>query len=209
MATGCSMGAYHAVNFFLKHPDLFEGTIALSGLYRLDRPEFGLGAADLPAVYFNSPLAYLPGLADPWFLDWYRSSRIIVCVGQGAWEDEAIEDTRGAGPLLPREIDPGLGGLLGARRQPRLAVVVRADELLPGETVRGRVIRVQWTHDAGRADALDDIAPWSAGAPAPRRRGSPAPQPTAGGAARPKTGFPLSRGRTLPGGGLLSRGCGG
>ncbi|MGE5255242.1 MAG: alpha/beta hydrolase-fold protein, partial [Hyphomicrobiales bacterium] len=32
MATGCSMGAYHAVNFFLKHPDLFEGTIALSGL---------------------------------------------------------------------------------------------------------------------------------------------------------------------------------
>jgi esterase/lipase superfamily enzyme len=34
-------------------------------------------------------------LADPWFLDRYRSSRIIVCVGQGAWEDEAIEDTRG------------------------------------------------------------------------------------------------------------------
>ena len=95
MATGCSMGAYHAVNFFLKHPDLFEGTIALSGLYRLDRPEFGLSAADLPAVYFNSPLAYLPGMSDPWFLDWYRKSRIVVCVGQGAWEHEAIEDTRG------------------------------------------------------------------------------------------------------------------
>jgi esterase/lipase superfamily enzyme len=94
MATGCSMGAFHAINFFLKHPDLFAGTIALSGLYRLDRPEFGLSAADLPAVYFNSPLAYLPGLADPWFLDRYRSSAIIVCVGQGAWEDEAIEDTR-------------------------------------------------------------------------------------------------------------------
>ena len=28
MANGCSMGAYHAVNFFLKHPDVFEGTIA-------------------------------------------------------------------------------------------------------------------------------------------------------------------------------------
>jgi esterase/lipase superfamily enzyme len=95
MATGCSMGAYHAVNFFLKHPDLFEGTIALSGLYRLDRPEFGLGAVDLPAVYFNSPLAYLPGMADSWFLDGYRKSRIIVCVGQGAWEHEAIEDTQG------------------------------------------------------------------------------------------------------------------
>jgi esterase/lipase superfamily enzyme len=94
MANGCSMGAYHAVNFFLKHPDVFEGTIALSGLYRLDRPEFQLSAAELPGVYFNSPLSYLPGLDDPWYLDWYRRSQIIVCVGQGAWEHEAIEDTR-------------------------------------------------------------------------------------------------------------------
>jgi esterase/lipase superfamily enzyme len=95
MAAGCSMGAYHAVNCFLKHPDAFAGTIALSGLYRLDRPEFGLNAADLPHVYFNSPLAYLPGLTDPWFLDRYRGSTIIVCAGQGAWEHEALEDTRG------------------------------------------------------------------------------------------------------------------
>jgi esterase/lipase superfamily enzyme len=94
MATGCSMGASHAVNFFLKHPDACNGTIALSGLCRLDPPELGLSAADLPAVYFNSPLAYLPGLADPWFLERYRRGRIIVCVGQGAWEHEAVEDTR-------------------------------------------------------------------------------------------------------------------
>jgi len=95
MATGCSMGAYHAVNFFLKHPDLCEGTIALSGLYRLDRHEFNLGAADLSAVYHNSPISYLQNLNDPWFLDWYRRSTIIVCVGLGAWEEEAIADTRG------------------------------------------------------------------------------------------------------------------
>jgi esterase/lipase superfamily enzyme len=94
MANGCSMGAYHAVNFYLKHPDVFSGTIALSGLYRLDRPEFGLQAADLPAVYFNSPLDYLPGLTDPWHLDRYREGRMIVCVGQGAWEEETLEDTR-------------------------------------------------------------------------------------------------------------------
>jgi len=94
MANGCSMGAYHAVNFYLRHPDVFAGTIALSGLYRLDRPEFGLQAADLPAVYFNSPLAYLPGLSDPWYLDRYREGTMIVCVGQGAWEEEAVEDTR-------------------------------------------------------------------------------------------------------------------
>ncbi len=94
MANGCSMGAYHAVNFYLKHPDIFAGTIALSGLYRLDRPEFGLQACDVPAVYFNSPLAYLTGLTDPWYLDRYREGKLIACVGQGAWEEEELEDTR-------------------------------------------------------------------------------------------------------------------
>ena len=94
MANGCSMGAYHAVNFFLRHPDVFQGTIALSGLYRLDRPEFGLTVGDMPAVFFNSPLNYLAGLSDPWYLEQYRQRTIIVCVGQGAWEEEAMEDTR-------------------------------------------------------------------------------------------------------------------
>ena len=94
MTNGCSMGASHAVNFFLRHPDLFGGTIALSGLYRLDRTEFGIGADELAAVYYNSPVAYLPGLSDPWYLNRYRESTIIICVGQGSWEEEAIEDTR-------------------------------------------------------------------------------------------------------------------
>jgi esterase/lipase superfamily enzyme len=106
MANGCSMGAFHAVNFFLKYPDVFEGTIALSGLYRLDRPEFQLSAAELPAVYFNSPLSYLPGLTDEGYLNRYRQSRIIVCVGQGAWEAEAIEDTRFLDHLLREKSVP-------------------------------------------------------------------------------------------------------
>jgi esterase/lipase superfamily enzyme len=94
MTTGCSMGAYHALNFFLKHPDVFEGTIALSGLYRLDRNEFGLPAHEIPYVYYNSPLNYLMGLDNSKYLDHYRESTIIVCTGQGAWEDEALADTR-------------------------------------------------------------------------------------------------------------------
>lgn len=106
MTNGCSMGALHAVNFFLRHPDLFAGTIALSGLYRLDRAEFGLGSDDLGAVYFNSPVTYLPGLDDPWYLTRYRRSTIIACVGQGAWEEEAIEDTRALDHILK---DKGIG----------------------------------------------------------------------------------------------------
>jgi esterase/lipase superfamily enzyme len=94
MAGGCSMGAYHSLNVFLKHPDVFEGVIALSGLYRLDRPEFGLSAADIPAVYYNSPIHYLSGLEDPWYLAAYRKATIVVCAGQGQWEDAAVADTR-------------------------------------------------------------------------------------------------------------------
>lgn len=94
MTNGCSMGALHAVNFFFKHPDIFEGTIACSGLYRLDRVEFGLGPADMPAVHFNSPLSYLAGLEDPWYLDQYRQRTIVASAGQGAWDEEALEDTR-------------------------------------------------------------------------------------------------------------------
>lgn len=110
MANGCSMGAYHAVNFFLKRPDVFGGAIALSGLYRLDRPEFNLTAADLPAVYYNSPLTYLPGLEDAWYMAQFNHSALIVCVGQGAWEEEALQDTRALealfrGKAIPAWVD--------------------------------------------------------------------------------------------------------
>lgn len=88
---GASMGAYHAVNALLRHPDLFDGTVAMSGLYRL-RHFIGDYVDD--AVYFNSPLLYLPGLDDPWYLDRLRAARIAIVVGQGAWEDEMLDDTR-------------------------------------------------------------------------------------------------------------------
>jgi esterase/lipase superfamily enzyme len=94
MTNGCSMGAFHAVNFFLRHPDRFAGCIALSGLYRLDRTEFGLTAENMVDVYFNSPIHYLAQMSDPWYLDRYRDSTIVVCTGQGAWEAEAVADTR-------------------------------------------------------------------------------------------------------------------
>jgi esterase/lipase superfamily enzyme len=92
--SGVSMGAYHAVNFFLKHPDLLSGAFALSGLYRLDRIEFQLQHFDLPFVYFNSPLTYINGITDEWVLDWYKQSHSLIYVGQGAWEEEALQDTR-------------------------------------------------------------------------------------------------------------------
>jgi esterase/lipase superfamily enzyme len=84
VATGCSLGAYHAANFFFRHPDIFDTVIARSGLYSL---HFSVGDYMDENVYFNSPLAYLPELEDDWYLDQYRQSQIIICSGQGAWED--------------------------------------------------------------------------------------------------------------------------
>lgn len=57
MTTGCSMGAYHALNFFLQHPDVFNKVVALSGVYdaRFFVGEFGGDEA----IYQNSPSDYI------------------------------------------------------------------------------------------------------------------------------------------------------
>lgn len=92
IATGCSMGAYHTVNFALRHPDVFDTSIALSGSY--DAKFFTGDYGNSPSVYFNSPVDYLPNLHDSWFIEHYRRNNFIVCVGQGAWEGPHIADTQ-------------------------------------------------------------------------------------------------------------------
>jgi esterase/lipase superfamily enzyme len=96
-ATGCSMGAFHATNLFFRHPDLVDGVIAISGVYQ---PSRFLGSFSDDAVYFNSPLYYLPNLHDQWYLDLYRQARLVFCVGQGAWEDDMVADTRALQEVL-------------------------------------------------------------------------------------------------------------
>ena len=91
------MGAYHAANVFFRHPDRFDGLIAISGLYQ---PRGFVGDYVDDNVYFNSPLYYLPNLDDPWYLERYRRSRIVFAVGQGAWEDECLADTRAMQQVL-------------------------------------------------------------------------------------------------------------
>jgi esterase/lipase superfamily enzyme len=90
ISTGASMGAYHALNFFFRHPDVFDTVISLSGLYQLS---MFVGDYIDENIYFNTPLAFLPNLNDSWYIDQYRQSQIIVCCGQGAWEDAMLADT--------------------------------------------------------------------------------------------------------------------
>ncbi len=89
MTTGCSMGGYHAGNFFFRHPDVFDAMICMSGLFQL-RSFIGDYSDD--HVYFNSPLYFLPTMTDAWYLDQYRRSRIIVCAGRGAWDEAMAAD---------------------------------------------------------------------------------------------------------------------
>ncbi|AMD84347.1 Esterase/lipase superfamily enzyme [Capnocytophaga haemolytica] len=88
MTTGCSMGAYHALNIFLQHPDVFNKVIALSGVYdaRFFCGEYG----DDAAVFRNSPSDNIWLQNDSWFIDRYREADIIVCTGLGAWEQDGL-----------------------------------------------------------------------------------------------------------------------
>ncbi len=96
-AVGASMGAYHAANVLFRHPDLFDGLVAMSGLYQL---RMFVGDEVDDGVYFNSPLLYLPGLEDPWYLERIRAAKLAFVVGQGAWEDDMLADTRAMEAVL-------------------------------------------------------------------------------------------------------------
>lgn len=92
MTTGCSMGGYHAANFFFRAPQVFDTVIALSGIYHAG---FFFGGYMDDLLYLNSPLDCLPNMpADHPFLDLYRRAKLIFCIGQGAWEDDCLASTR-------------------------------------------------------------------------------------------------------------------
>lgn len=103
LSSGVSMGGYHSVNFFFRHPDVFDALISLSGVMSL---RMFVGGYMDENVYFNSPLDYLPGLEDEWYLQQYRQSQIIICVGQGAWEDAMLGDVRALQEILARKNIP-------------------------------------------------------------------------------------------------------
>lgn len=84
IAFGCSLGATHAANLFFRFPELFDGMLALSGIYTAS---YGFGEYMDELVYRNSPVDYLAGMpADHPYIERYNHGRGILCVGHGAWE---------------------------------------------------------------------------------------------------------------------------
>ena len=99
---GIDLGAVHAVNCRLRRPKLFAGAIGLSGIYDLAR-FWGSEADDL--VLRCSPLLYLAenGIANKLALAKAEENSLMLCAGQGAYEDDAKADTQALADLLKAE----------------------------------------------------------------------------------------------------------
>jgi esterase/lipase superfamily enzyme len=97
---GCSLGAFHALNFAFKRADLFPLALCLSGTY--DPSEWHGWGERGEGAFFNNPVDYVAHLHGD-HLDWLRErlSIVLVC-GQGMWEDTtgSLEGTRRLAQLL-------------------------------------------------------------------------------------------------------------
>ncbi|MGH8892978.1 MAG: esterase family protein [Actinomycetes bacterium] len=111
VATGCSLGGYHAANLTLRHADLVRHALCLSGTY--DPSEWHAWGERGESAYFHNPMDYVANLHGE-HLDWLRSRvHLVLVVGQGAWEEEptrALPSTRRFAELLaqkgiPHELD--------------------------------------------------------------------------------------------------------
>ncbi len=78
IATGASFGAYHAVNLALRHPEVVDRALGMSGLYDMER--FVGGSGD--TVYFHNPVAYVANEHDPERLAALRHVDIILAIGR-------------------------------------------------------------------------------------------------------------------------------
>jgi esterase/lipase superfamily enzyme len=79
ITVGASFGAYHALNFALRHPGLVGRAIGLSGIY--DIRDWTDGYHD-DNIYFNNPMAYIPNEQDHGRLEALRRLDIILAVGR-------------------------------------------------------------------------------------------------------------------------------
>jgi esterase/lipase superfamily enzyme len=106
ITTGASLGALHAANMCFRRPDLFSGTIAMSGVYDLTSYTRGYYDED---VYFNSPVHYLPNIHDAYNLPLLqRMQHIHILSGSGDYEDpEASRQLSGilSSKGIPHELD--------------------------------------------------------------------------------------------------------
>ncbi|MDQ3291601.1 MAG: alpha/beta hydrolase-fold protein [Bacteroidota bacterium] len=86
IAAGCSLGAYHAVNFAFRRPDLFCKVVGMSGRYDLsqeiDYYEDLLQGFWNEDIYYQMPNQYIPNVSDPNILHSLRIMDIVLVIGK-------------------------------------------------------------------------------------------------------------------------------
>jgi esterase/lipase superfamily enzyme len=83
---GCSIGAYHAVNLALRHPEHFSRVVALSGRYDLTKAigpfDDLFGGYYDEDVHFQTPSHFVPNITDQQLLAHLRRLDITLAVGE-------------------------------------------------------------------------------------------------------------------------------
>ena len=91
IVAGCSLGGLHSAIVFFRRPELFGGMLSLSGVY--DAKFFFDGWLN-PTLYNNSPADFLKNISPSHpYIEIYNTKKIILCVGQGRWEEEGRRTT--------------------------------------------------------------------------------------------------------------------
>ncbi len=83
---GCSLGAYHATNLGLKHPQHFSKILGMSGRYNLSRKVENFkdlfdGYTD-ENIYFNTPEMFVPNLTDQKIIRRLQKMKIVFVIGK-------------------------------------------------------------------------------------------------------------------------------
>lgn len=106
LTLGCSLGAFHAANFALKHADRFPTALCLSGNY--DPTAWNPWGERGDATYFNNPMDYVAQL-DGAHLQWLRGRvKLLLVVGQGEWEVHPTRSLPGTLALAGLLSDKGI-----------------------------------------------------------------------------------------------------
>ncbi|MSP14722.1 MAG: esterase [Chloroflexi bacterium] len=92
--TGASFGAFHTINFALRHPELVNRAIAMSGFYDIRRWTNGYSDNN---VYFNNPVQYMANEHDPTRLEAMRRMDILLATGR---EDSGLSSSQQLSEVL-------------------------------------------------------------------------------------------------------------
>jgi esterase/lipase superfamily enzyme len=84
ITAGANLGAFTAANTYFRRPDLFYGTIALSGTFNMQH--YSKEYFD-ENCYYNSPIHYLPNLNESYWLS-YLQSKHHVYLMSGSGDNE-------------------------------------------------------------------------------------------------------------------------